>query len=142
MHYLLDTDTTSYLIKKHSPYHQVVLNKLISLSASTVGISTITVSELASGLQQIPHHNLVYKKRLNDAFQHFITSIHVIDFNYTAALIYGDIRAELKTNGNDIGAMDCLIAAHALSEKRILVTNNTKHFSRIKGIQLENWADI
>lgn len=140
MNYLLDTDTTSYLIKKSATHHQAILHKLTSLSPSAVAISTITVSELASGLQQIPHHNLTYKKRLHDAFVHFITSINVIDFDYTSALVYGDIRALLKSNGKDIGAMDCLIAAHALSEKRILVTNNVKHFSRIKGLGLENWT--
>jgi tRNA(fMet)-specific endonuclease VapC len=140
MNYLLDTDTTSYLIKKNSPYHQQVIERLTALSPDAVAISTITVSELASGLQQIPHHNLTYKKQLKDAFAHFITSINVIDFTYPAALLYGDIRAQLKADGNDIGAMDCLIAAHALSEKRILVTNNKRHFSRIKHLEIENWT--
>lgn len=140
MKYLLDTDTTSYLIKKNAPQHQKVLQRLISLSPSSVAISTITVCELISGLQQIPHQQLLYKKRLKEAFTQFSTSIHILDFNYTAALIYGDIRSQVKMKGHDIGAMDSLIAAHAISEQRILVTNNTRHFSRINDIKLENWT--
>ena len=55
--------------------------------------------------------------------------------------MYGELRARLKLKDTDIGAMDCLIASHALAEKRILVTNNAKHFSRIKELKLENWIE-
>lgn len=140
MHYLLDTDITSYLIKRNDPHHEPVLKKLLSHSPGAISISVITVSEIASGLKQIPDHNPSYKKRVREAFEHFITTINISDFTLTAALIYGDIRATLKSKGEDIGAMDCLIAASAISEKRILVTNNVKHFSRIKNLKLENWT--
>jgi len=42
--------------------------------------------------------------------------------------------------GKDTGVMDALIAAHALSQNLILVTNNTKHFGNITGLKLENWC--
>jgi len=141
MNYLLDTDTTSYLLKRNSPYHQKVFKKLLSHSPQDVAISSITVSELVSGLNQIPDHDRTHKKRVKEALEHFITAINVIDFTLASALIYGEIRAQLKLKGNDIGAMDCLIAAHALSEKRILVTNNVKHFSRVKNLELGNWTE-
>lgn len=140
MHYLLDTDTTSYLIKRNSIHHHQVLARLTSLEPAAVAISSITVSELISGLQQIPHSNTVHKKRIKDALEHFITAIEVLDYTLASAMIYGELRAQLKLKGKDIGAMECLIASHALAEKRILVTNNTNHFKRIKGLELENWV--
>lgn len=140
MNYLLDTDTTSYLIKRNSPHHRKVLNRLLSLPPSAVAISSITICELVSGIKQIPDQNMVHKKRVQEALEHFITSINILDYTYAAALIYGEMRARLKSKGKDIGAMDCLIASHALNEGRILVTNNIKHFKQIKELEWENWA--
>lgn len=140
MHYLLDTDITSYLIKRNSQHHQGVLRKLLTFSPERIAISAITVSELFSGVQQITHHDAVYKSRLETALTQFVTTINVLDFTLASAMIYGNTRAQLKQEGADIGSMDCLIAAHAVAEKRVLVTNNTKHFSRIKNLVLENWT--
>lgn len=52
-----------------------------------------------------------------------------------------EIRAALEKRGQIIGAYDILIAAHALSENLILVTNNTNEFSRIPNLPIRNWAD-
>ena len=49
------------------------------------------------------------------------------------------IRDRLESLGKPIGAMDLLIAAHALSLGAALVTNNTKEFERVEGLKLENW---
>jgi tRNA(fMet)-specific endonuclease VapC len=53
---------------------------------------------------------------------------------------YGDLRADLERRGEPIGSLDTLIAAHALSVNAVLVTNNTREFSKVRGLQLENWA--
>lgn len=53
---------------------------------------------------------------------------------------YGDLRADLERLGEPIGSLDTLIAAHALSVNAVLVTNNTREFSKVRGLQLENWA--
>ena len=52
---------------------------------------------------------------------------------------YGRIRHELHSNGIVIGAVDMLIAAHALALGATLVTNNTPHFSRVPGLKTANW---
>ena len=62
-------------------------------------------------------------------------------FDEKASNIYGGVRAELERKGLVIGAMDMLIAAHAISLDLILVTNNVKEFSRIPNLRLENWAE-
>jgi tRNA(fMet)-specific endonuclease VapC len=55
---------------------------------------------------------------------------------------YGELRAELERSGQPIGALDTMIAAHALAANAILVTNNTREFSRVPGLRLENWAVV
>ena len=52
---------------------------------------------------------------------------------------YGEIRAELEAEGQPIGPNDLLIAAHAYALGAVLVTANTKEFTRIRGLTVENW---
>ena len=66
--------------------------------------------------------------------------LSVLAFDSDAAFEYGHIRHALKSQGNIIGANDMLIAAHARSMNLILVTHNTREFSRIPDLQLEDWA--
>jgi tRNA(fMet)-specific endonuclease VapC len=53
---------------------------------------------------------------------------------------FAEIKADLQNQGNVIDDMDLLIAATALTMNYTLVTNNERHFSRIPGLQIENWA--
>jgi len=53
---------------------------------------------------------------------------------------FGDIRFQLEKRGKLIGPFDMLIAAHALSQDLIMVTNNDKEFRRIKNLEVENWT--
>ncbi len=62
-----------------------------------------------------------------------------IDWNTDAARAYVKLRQVLEMQGNIIGYMNMLIAASAIAEDAILVTNNTAHFSRISGLKIENW---
>lgn len=70
----------------------------------------------------------------------FISDFEVLPFDYSAAVEYGKIRASLERRGEVIGGNDMLIAATALSRNAILVTNNTREFSRIDGLTLEDWT--
>ncbi len=58
----------------------------------------------------------------------------------TAAEEYGSIRAELEARGEMIGNNDLWIAAHALADGLILVTNNEREFRRVPGLKVQNWA--
>jgi predicted nucleic acid-binding protein len=62
------------------------------------------------------------------------------DLNEDAALLYAEIRADLKKRGAMIGANDLFIAAHARALGLTLVTNNTAEFERVKGLDLEDWT--
>jgi tRNA(fMet)-specific endonuclease VapC len=68
---------------------------------------------------------------------HLLESI--LPFDDAALWAYGDLRADLERRGTPIGALDTMIAAHALSRHAMLVTNNTREFAKVPGLQLDNW---
>lgn len=70
------------------------------------------------------------------------SSLVVLEFNEESAWAYGKVQTEVLKAGKDIGVIDALIAAHALSQNLILVTNNTKHFSNVSGLKIENWCPM
>ena len=68
-----------------------------------------------------------------------ISRINIIPFGEKEALVAGDILADLRKTGQSIGIEDVLIAASALSNNLVVVTANTRHFSKVKGLTAENW---
>ena len=132
MHYLLDTNICIHIIKKH-PIK--VLNRLRQQSIGKVAVSSITLAELEYGADKSSH-----PEQNRNALLTFLSPLEILAFDEMAALHYGEIRAYLEKTGKIIGAMDMLIAAHARSISLTLVTNNTKEFSRIPNLHLENWV--
>ncbi len=132
MKYMLDTNICIYLIKKKPAG---VIEKLRSLSISDVGISSITLAELEYGIARSsrPSQN-------RDALAAFVAPLEIASFENDAASCYGILRAGLEKQGQPIGAMDMLIAAHALSLSSILVTHNTREFERVPNLDIEDWA--
>ena len=128
--YMLDTDTCSYIIRER-PIG--VLERFRKLVMEQICISTATFAELLYGVERSS------SKRINHPIiDDFVRHLDVIEWNNAAAEQYGKIRADLEARGEPIGAMDMMIAAHAKSIKAVLVTNNQKHFARIKGLKVEN----
>ncbi|WP_019574471.1 PIN domain-containing protein [Curvibacter lanceolatus] len=78
--------------------------------------------------------------RNRQALEMFLTPLSILQFDDAAAWAYGDLRADLERRGTPIGALDTLIAAHALGQPARLVTNNTREFAKVPGLQLDNWA--
>ena len=81
-----------------------------------------------------------YPDRNHAALTQFLIPLEIVQFDENAASFYGNLRATLERSGQIIGAMDLLIAAHALSLNLTLVTNNTKEFNRVQNLTLENWV--
>ncbi len=131
-HYLLDTDTCSYIMKRS---HPVLLERIRSVPISDQAVSAVTVAELLYGakLSSKP-------KKARQAFDAFIRHLAIRDWTAEAAEHYADIRANLKLRGAMIGANDLLIAAHALSLDAVLVTNNVGEFGRVRGLKIANWS--
>ncbi len=133
MKYMLDTNICIYIIKKK---RRKVLETLKTLDIGDVCISTITLAELEYGVKKSQQ-----KEKNKIALINFLTPIEILSFSDSAAVIFGEIRASLEKEGQIIGAYDLLIAAHALSENLILITNNAGEFSRIPGLSLQNWIN-
>lgn len=131
--YMLDTDISSYIMKRS---HEKVLRKLQKIPIAAVCISVITKSELLFGVEVSPR-----RQQDRVALDEYLRHVEVLDFPECAALHYAQIRATLKTHGTMIGANDLFIAAHARSLAVTLVTNNTQEFGRVRDLRIENWAE-
>ena len=130
--YMLDTNICIYIIKKKP---QQVIERLRRTRISEVGVSSITLSELEYGAfkSSRPGQNKL-------AILEFLAPLEILPYDDMAAQEYGKVRAYLEKHGTPIGAMDMLIAAHALSLNCILVTNNDSEFRRIPALNIENWT--
>ena len=126
MNYMLDTDTVSLIIRKYPS----VIEKLIKHEDDEICISTITYAELCYGLEKKG------SVRLFNEIMSIIRKFTIVDFDNSQAELYGKIRVGLEKSGTPLGDMDMLIAASALTAGAILITHNTKHFSKINGLKV------
>jgi len=130
--YMLDTNICIYIIRKKP---EAVLRRLQRSRVSDIGISSVTLSELEYGAAKStkPQQNKL-------ALTEFLAPIEILPYDDLAAQQYGELRAHLERKGKPIGSLDMLIAAHALSLKCILVTNNEIEFRRVPKLNIENWT--
>lgn len=126
---MLDTDTVSYALRGHGNAGARILEH----RPSEICVSSITVAELRYGAAR---RNSARLHKLIDAF---VSNVSVLAFDERCANDFGRLAAELSGRGTPIGDFDVLIAAHAMAAEATLVTNNIKHFKRIRGLKLENW---
>lgn len=133
MKYLLDTNICIYIIKEKPTQ---VLDKFKTLAPTDVAISSITVAELCYGAYKSQQ-----RAKNQNALNQFFLPLEIVAYDEKATQHYAEIRGELEKKGIVIGAMDMLIASHALSLGITLVTNNVKEFQRIPNLSIENWAE-
>ncbi|MFZ0244951.1 MAG: type II toxin-antitoxin system VapC family toxin [Candidatus Binatus sp.] len=100
-----------------------------------VAVSSIVAAELWTGVSKSIH-----PERSRNAVRAFLSYVTVLYWPAEAAATYGALRARLETSGRSIGAIDLLIAAHAVHEKAILVTRNQSEFRRVSGLRVESWT--
>lgn len=130
--YMLDTNICIYILKNR---HQDLLRKLDVIPAGSICVSVVTYAELRYGVERSS------SKRLNQrVLDIFLSHLTILTWDTAAADQYAKTRAFLESKGTPIGNMDLLIAAHALSHKNTLVTHNTREFSRVPGLKIEDWA--
>ena len=132
MIYMLDTDICIYIVKR-KPLR--VLKRLELIQPDQLSMSAITFAELMNGAKKSQRVE-ANVSRLNALGE----ILEICSFDQQAAVAYGDVRSSLEKRGEVIGAHDLLIAAHALSLDRILVTNNEREFKRVEGLKVDNWA--
>ena len=132
MKIMLDTNICIYLIKQRP---ESLLARFRSFPVGNIGISVITLAELQYGASKSsrPRQN-------REALEQFLSPLEVAAFDRQATVAYGNVRAAIERKGRPIGAMDLLIAAHALSLGVRLVTNNEREFKHVPGLRVENWV--
>ena len=132
IHYMLDTTTVIDAMKRKK--YPNVIERLLQHEPSEIAISVITLAELEFG--NVKSSNPL-KNRL--AMLAFLAGITVLPLEENVVFSYGRIRYKLEKQGIQIGGNDLLIATHALSLGLILVTSNTREFSRIEELQVKDW---
>ena len=133
--YLLGTNILSELIKRHPNPH--LLLRLSSKPPSTLFTSSICVMELRYGSALREDFEPFWQK----VIQEIISRVNLVAVGEKEALAAGDILADLRKSGQIIGLEDVLIAASALTHQFSVVTGNVRHFTRVKGLQVENWLE-
>ncbi|NMA47254.1 MAG: type II toxin-antitoxin system VapC family toxin [Lentisphaerae bacterium] len=129
--YMLDTDISSYLIRGAQPALIAAFRKHVASCC----ISSMTAAELLFGAKK---RN---SKILTQNVKAYCDLLPIRDWTMEAAKAYARIRLETEAKGTPLGAMDMLIAASAIAEGAVLVTNNIAHFSKVSELKIENWAD-
>ncbi len=129
--YLIDTDILIYSLKGQSE----VMDHLQRTATAPKAVSVISYGELLYGARRSsrPDENLARVRRLGEV-------LPVIDVSPAVMEAFGSLKARLEQDGRRLDDFDLVIAATAITIGYRLVTNNERHFARIDGLHLENWA--
>ena len=126
---MLDTDVCVDIMRHRSPR---LRGRLERTAPGDIAISSIVAAELWTGVAKSRE-----PERAGAAVRDFLRYVRVLDWPGEVAAAYGRIRAGLESAGRSIGAMDLLIAAHAVHEDATLLTRNRSEFGRVAGLKLE-----
>jgi tRNA(fMet)-specific endonuclease VapC len=128
--WMLDTNICIFTIKNKPQAVRQAFNQ----RAGQLCVSTVTAMELIYGAEKssMPSRNL-------PEVEGFLARLDVLDYDRAAAANTGQLRSELARAGTPVGPYDAMIAGHARSQGLVLVTNNTREFSRVDGLRLEDW---
>lgn len=130
LQFLLDTNICIHIMNRRPPR---VAERFAEFPPDAIGLSSLTLAELSYGVEKSG------SERNRVVPEGFIQPLEVVAFEPAAAWQHGVVRSALERRGTPIGALDTLIAAHALALGLTLVTHNTREFGRVAGLRVENW---
>ncbi|AKM33305.1 transcriptional regulator (plasmid) [Pandoraea faecigallinarum] len=130
--YLLDKNIISDVIR--SP-DGAVARRIEQVGPKKIFTSIIVAAELRYGCAKKGSSKLLTK------VEGILETLPVLPLDIPADAEYGAIRTELEAAGQPIGMNDLLLAAQAYALGLTLVTDNTREFSRIRGLNVENWLE-
>ena len=131
--YLVDTNILGYFARRS--FEPLLSRMEEALDKKEVAISVITRAETLFGLARLDPDD---KRRRTVKL--ILEAFPCLTWTADAADRYGDIAAVLEKKGTSIGQLDTMIAAHALVTNLTVVTHNTKHFERVRGLTIEDWT--
>lgn len=136
--YLLDTNMVSYIVSGASAAARSQLVRLDGKSA--VYVSAISEAELRFGMAKGAKHSIRIAM-----MERFLAKTVVLPWGHQEAVAYGELRARLQVAGSPLGALDTLIAAHALAIDAVLVSHD-KAFHKLnkagpeRALHVADWA--
>lgn len=98
---------------------------------------SVVVAELFCGAEKSAN-----PRAAREAVEEFLLPFQVVPFDWRCTYQYGKIRAALERQGKAVGGNDMLIAATALANDAVLVTNNVREFRRVLGLSLESYTVV
>ena len=127
----LDTNICSYILRRHPTE---MIERFAALDKEQLWLSSIVAAELRFGAVKLG------APRFQAAVEAWLTGFEVRPWPVEATHHYANLRAALERSGKPIGGMDLMIAAHALAEDSVVMTNNAREFHRVPGLAVEEWA--
>ena len=135
MIYVLDTTAVSALMRAEAGHSR----RLLQASPGEVAIPQPVVAEVRYGLESLPRSRR--RRELEDRFETVLEALSRAPWNDDVSRTFGLQKAELERRGQRVDDFDVAIAAHALASDATLVTSNTRHFNRMRGLKIEDWSD-
>jgi tRNA(fMet)-specific endonuclease VapC len=129
--YLLDTNICIYYFKGKFNLRE----KFEKIDPENCFISEITLAELKFGVE-----NSQKKEKNQKVLNHFLGAVQIVPI-FHALDLYAAEKARLRKSGIVVDDFDLLIGTTAVAHNLVMVTNNSNHFNRINGIQLEDWTN-
>lgn len=126
----LDTNICSYVLRRHP---EAMLERFAQLQRDQLWVSAIVAAELRFGAAKLA------SVRFSSAVEAWLAGFDVRPWPVAATQHYAQVRAALERSGQPIGGMDLMIAAHAMAEDSVVVTNNAREFLRVPGLAVEEW---
>ncbi|MBK1989860.1 type II toxin-antitoxin system VapC family toxin [Sphaerospermopsis aphanizomenoides BCCUSP55] len=131
MKYLLDSNVCIQYLNQRS---EKIIQRLQDLSDIDIVVCSIVKAELFYGAMRTNNSAKTLQKQ-----QEFLNRFISLKFDDECAVFYGEIRSKLAAKGTPIGNNDLHIAAIAIANNLTLITHNTREFSRIDNLKLEDW---
>ena len=128
MKYLLDTDWIIHWLKGN----QVVVGRVKELEEDGLAISMISIAEIYEGIFGSKN-----PKKHEEDFKEFLTGVSVLEIGEDICKKFGELRNGLRKKGELIGDFDLLIASSALVSNLTLLTDNVKHYEKVKGLKIK-----
>jgi tRNA(fMet)-specific endonuclease VapC len=127
----LDTNICSYILRRHPAS---MIERFAGLDRSQLWLSAMVAAELRFGAVKLA------SPRFSAAVEAWLAGFDLRPWPVEATHHYAQMRAALERAGQPVGAMDMMIAAHAMAEDSVVVTNNAREFHRVPGLAVEEWA--
>ena len=127
----LDTNICSYILRRHPAS---MIERFATLERSQLWLSAVVAAELRFGTVKLA------SPRFSAAVEAWLAGFEVHPWPLEATHHHAQIRAALEHAGQPVGAMDMLIAAHAMAQDSVIITNNARKFHRVPGLAVEEWA--